>query len=68
MKTINLEITVDEANLILEGLGQMPFVKVYELITKIQEQARNQLNGQAIESTAGQSAASGAATVPSVTE
>ena len=52
MKTIQLEITVDEANLILEGLGQMPFVKVYELIAKLQEQARSQLDGRAIESSA----------------
>ena len=49
MKTIKLEITIDEANVILEGLGQLPFVQVYELIGKLQEQARNQLNGQGIE-------------------
>ena len=45
MKEINLKLSVEDANLILEGLGQLPFVKVYSLIARIQEQARLQLNG-----------------------
>lgn len=45
MKEISLDVTIDEANLILEALGQLPFVKVYTLIGKLQEQARRQLNG-----------------------
>ncbi len=44
MKNITLQMTTDEANLILEALGNLPFVKVYSLIGKIQEQARQQLN------------------------
>ncbi len=40
---IKLEITVDETNTILEGLGQMPFNRVYALISKLQEQAGQQL-------------------------
>jgi hypothetical protein len=44
MKEFNLQITLDEANLILEALGNLPFVKVYALIGKIQEQAGQQLN------------------------
>jgi hypothetical protein len=44
MKEINLQITIDEANLILEALGNLPFVKVYALIGKIQEQAGQQIN------------------------
>ncbi|MCG8421909.1 MAG: hypothetical protein MJE77_28645 [Proteobacteria bacterium] len=48
MRQINLEVTVEEANLILEGLGQLAFVKVYALISKIQDQAREQLNGEAV--------------------
>lgn len=56
MKTLEIEVTIDEANIILEGLGQLPFVKVYELIAKIQQQASKQLNGQAIDAGAGQSA------------
>ena len=49
MKTIQLELGLEEANLILEGLGQLPFVRVYALIANIQEQARKQLDGQAIQ-------------------
>ena len=40
---LQLRFTIDEVNLILEALGQMPFSRVYELIGKIQEQARQQL-------------------------
>ncbi len=43
MEEITLHITIDEANLILESLGNLPFVKVYALIGKIQEQAGQQL-------------------------
>lgn len=43
MKTLNLQVTLDEANLVLEGLGQMPFAKVYGLVAKLQEQAAEQL-------------------------
>ena len=46
MKEINLQLTIDEANLILEALGNLPFVKVYALIGKIQEQAGQQLNAE----------------------
>lgn len=41
---IKLELTVEEANLILDSLGQMPFKQVFLLITKIQQQASGQLN------------------------
>jgi hypothetical protein len=44
MKEFNLQITIDEANIILEALGNLPFVKVYALIAKIQDQAGKQLN------------------------
>lgn len=40
---INLRVTIEEANLILEGLGSLPFARVYALVGKIQEQARQQL-------------------------
>ena len=46
MKDITLQITVDEANVILEALGNLPFVKVYRLIGKLQEQAGQQLDGR----------------------
>lgn len=47
MQEINLRVTIEEANLILEALGNLPFVKVFGLIAKVQEQARDQLGTQA---------------------
>jgi hypothetical protein len=44
MQEINLRLTIEEANLILEGLGNLPFAKVYALVGKIQDQAGQQLN------------------------
>ena len=61
MKEINLQIDIDEANLILEALGTMPFVKVYALIGKIQAQADEQLQA------AGPSAESGKSALPAPT-
>ena len=49
MKEITLKVTIDEANLILEGLGQLPFARVYGLVAKLQEQAARQLNGEGVE-------------------
>jgi hypothetical protein len=43
MTKIKLELEIDETNLILEALGQLPFARVYTLIGRIQEQARAQL-------------------------
>ena len=40
---IHLQLTTDEINLILESLGNLPFVKVYALIAKTQQQASAQL-------------------------
>lgn len=45
MQEINLKLTIEEANLILESLGEMPFKKVFGLINKIQQQASAQLGG-----------------------
>ncbi len=45
MKEIKLQVSVEEANLILEALGNLPFIKVYGLIGKLQEQASQQVNG-----------------------
>ena len=49
MKEVELKVTIDEANLILEGLGQLPFARVYTLVGKLQDQAARQLNGGADE-------------------
>lgn len=43
MQEINLVFSVEEVNFILESLGNEPFVKVHNLITKIQQQASSQL-------------------------
>ena len=50
MKEIDIKLTTEEINIIMEALGNLPFVKVYQIIGKIQEQAGAQLqavNGQA---------------------
>jgi len=44
MKTVNLQLSIEEANLILEALGNLPFSRVYTLVAKIQEQASQQLS------------------------
>lgn len=41
MKIENL--TLDEINLILTALGNAPYAQVFEVVTKIQEQAKAQL-------------------------
>ncbi|WP_299313503.1 hypothetical protein [uncultured Aquimarina sp.] len=41
--TIQLELTITEANVILAGLGQQPYIKVADLIQKIQQQGASQL-------------------------
>jgi len=43
MKELDFKVMVDEANLILEGLGQLSFAKVYLLVEKLQMQAKDQL-------------------------
>lgn len=39
---INLELSVPETNLILEALGELPYGRVYQLINKIHQQAKDQ--------------------------
>lgn len=46
MEQIKLELTLDEVNNILAALGQQPYIKVAELIQKIQQQGASQLKGQ----------------------
>jgi len=45
MKDLKFDFTIEETNLILEALGDMPFNKVFGLINKIQQQAASQLDG-----------------------
>ena len=37
---IQLELTEKEANIIIEALGHLPFMKVYKLIEKVHLQAK----------------------------
>lgn len=43
MKNITLELSVEETNLVLGALGELPFSRVFNLIGKVQEQANKQL-------------------------
>lgn len=45
MKEVNLKLTIEETNAVLNSLGNLPFVQVHQLIAKIQTQAGQQLNG-----------------------
>lgn len=47
MKELNLTLTVNELNLILESLSHESYIKVFALIENIQNQAKQQLNGSA---------------------
>lgn len=43
-KTIKLELTINDVNLILKGLGELKFNESSELIGKIQNEGIKQLN------------------------
>ena len=45
MGEIELKLTVDEVNVVLDALGHQPFASVYQLVNKIQQQASGQLGG-----------------------
>jgi hypothetical protein len=40
---LKLTLTLDETNLVLEALGNLPFARVFHLINAIQTQAKTQL-------------------------
>jgi hypothetical protein len=40
---LTLKLSLEEVNLVLEGLGNLPFARVFGLIGRIQEQASAQL-------------------------
>ncbi|XXT24941.1 hypothetical protein WME94_25745 [Sorangium sp. So ce429] len=46
VRELHLSVTVDEVNLILEGVGLLPFARVYALVAKLQQQASEQLGGK----------------------
>ena len=43
MHEITVKLSLDETNLVLEALGNLPFARVYGLVAKIQGQAGEQL-------------------------
>ncbi|PTL78095.1 hypothetical protein [Vitiosangium sp. GDMCC 1.1324] len=45
-KELNLTLTLDEVNLVMEGVTLLPFVKVYALVAKLQQQAQQQLSAR----------------------
>jgi len=46
MNNLNFQLTVDEANLIIESLGSQPYTRVHALITKMHIQASEQIEAQ----------------------
>ena len=44
---IQLRLSLDELNLVLEAVGNLPFARVFALVGKIQAQAGEQLQAQA---------------------
>jgi hypothetical protein len=50
--TLHLELSVADVNLILEALGEQPFKSVFGLVSRLQSQAREQLQSEPVEGTA----------------
>jgi len=46
---MKLELTINEINLILQALGNAPYVQVFELVEKIRTQAQAQAQSTEIE-------------------
>ena len=46
MQEFELTLTLAEINQILEALGQKPYQDVFQLVSKIQQQAQAQLQAQ----------------------
>lgn len=40
---MKLELTINEINVIMQALGQMPYASVFELVEKIRNQAQVQM-------------------------
>lgn len=44
---IALRLTLDDVNLLLEAIGALPFARVFNLVSRIQSQAAEQLQAAA---------------------
>jgi hypothetical protein len=42
-QNLSLQLTLDETNLILNALGQQPYIEVQQVIEKIRQQSYSQL-------------------------
>ena len=51
MKDFNLKLNINEVNLILKALSQLPYHQVNEIIVKIHSQAQEQLTSEVIQET-----------------
>ncbi len=54
MTPIQLSLTLEETNTVLEALGQMPYARVYLLVQKIQQQATEHLQAEHVPTEKGQ--------------
>jgi hypothetical protein len=49
MPQITLNLSLEQTNMVLEALGQLPYVRVYELIETIGRQAAAQVQAPSVE-------------------
>ena len=47
---ITLRLSLDEVNLVLEAVGALPFARVFNLVSRIQSQAAEQIQAAALQS------------------
>lgn len=50
---IALHLSLDEVNLLLEAVGALPFARVFNLVSRIQSQAAEQIQAAAAQAKAG---------------
>ena len=62
MQDIQLRLSIEELNLVLEGVGNLPFARVFTLVGKLQAQAAEQL--QVAQQGAGTAGATGGVAAP----
>jgi hypothetical protein len=62
--SIALNLSIEEVNLILEGLGELPFRRVFQLIGRIQAAARAQIPTEQLATEAGADPAAAAGDHP----
>lgn len=58
MDTIKLNLSIEDINAVLEGLGNLPYAKVFNVVATIQQQASEQIkNAEDMSAAAGQTQA-----------